>query len=96
LAGQIVHDDDVALSQFRDQNALDVSLKGASVDRAVEDERRDHASRRQASDESRRFPVAVRDADAESLAAGQRPCVRAMLVEAQVSSIKTSRRGDLT
>jgi hypothetical protein len=54
VAGQIVHDDDV---------------KGASVDRAVEDERRDHASRRQASNESRRFPVAVGDADAQSLAA---------------------------
>ena len=69
MAGQIVHNDDVALSQFRGQNALDVSLEGAAVDRAVEDEGRDHASRRQGGDEGRRFPVAVGDADAQSFAA---------------------------
>jgi hypothetical protein len=45
------------LPQFRGQNALDVSLEGAAVDPAVEDEGRDHASRRQAGDESRRFPA---------------------------------------
>jgi hypothetical protein len=68
VAGQVVHDD-VALSQFRDQKALDVSLEGAAVDRTVEDERRDHAPRRQAGDECRRLPLAAGDADAQSFAA---------------------------
>jgi hypothetical protein len=58
-----------SLSQFGGQNALDVGLEGAAVDRAIEDEGRDHASRRQAGDEGRRFPVAMRDADAQSFAA---------------------------
>jgi hypothetical protein len=69
VAGQIVDDDDVALSQFGGQNTLDVSLEGAAVDGAVEDEGGDHASRGQAGGESRRFPVAMGDADAQSFAA---------------------------
>ena len=64
-----VHDDDVALAQFRNKDALDIGLEGDAIDRAVEHERRDHAARGQASDESRRFPMAVRDADTQAFAA---------------------------
>jgi hypothetical protein len=69
VAGQVVHDDDVALTQFWNKDALDIGLEGVAVDRAIEHERRDHAARGQASDESRRFPMAVRDADTQAFAA---------------------------
>ena len=68
MAGQVVHDDDVALAQFRDKDALDIGLEGVAVDWTIENERRDHAAGGQAGDESRRFPVAVRDADTQALA----------------------------
>ena len=64
-----VHDDDVALAQFGNKDALDIGLKGGAIDRTVEHEGRGHAARGQASDESCRFPVAVRDADTKALAA---------------------------
>jgi hypothetical protein len=69
VAGQIVHDDNVALAQFANKDALDVGFEGVAIDWAVEDERRDHAVRGQASDESRRFPMAMRDADTQPFAA---------------------------
>ncbi len=43
-------------------------LRPLKAHRAVEDEGRDHASHRQAGDESGRFPVTMRDADAQSFA----------------------------
>ena len=64
-----VHDDDVALAQFGNKDALDIGLEGVAIDRAVEHKGRDHAARGQAGDESRRFPVAVRDADTQAFAA---------------------------
>ena len=67
VAGQV--DDDVALAQFGNTEALDVGLEGAAIDRTIEHERSDHAARGQASDESRRFPVAVGNADAQAFAA---------------------------
>jgi hypothetical protein len=69
VAGQIVHDDDVALAQLRHEDALDIGLEGEPVDRTVEHERGDHAACGQAGDKGRRFPVAVRNADAQALAA---------------------------
>jgi hypothetical protein len=75
-----VHDDDVALAQFGNKDALDIGLEGLAIDRAVEHGRRDYAVRGQAGDESRRFPVAARDADTQAFAAvggsgrGSEPC----------------------
>ena len=69
VAGQVVHDDDVALAQFGNEDALDIGLEGVAIDWAVEHEGRDHATGGQAGDESRRFPVAMRDADAQAFAA---------------------------
>jgi hypothetical protein len=69
VAGQIVHDDDVALAQLRPEHPLDLSLESETVDRAVEHERRDHAACGRAGDEGRRFSMAVRNAEAKALAA---------------------------
>ena len=69
VAGQVVHDDDIAHAQFGSKDALDIGLEGEPIDRAVEHERRNHAARRQAGDESRRFPVAVGNANPQPLAA---------------------------
>jgi hypothetical protein len=68
-AGQIVHDDDVALAQLRRKDALDTGPEGEPVDRGVEHEMRDHAACGQGGDEGRCFPVAVRNADAQAPAA---------------------------
>ena len=54
VAGQIVHDDDVALAQLRHEDALDIGREGEPIDRTVEHERRDHAACGQAGDEGRR------------------------------------------
>ena len=70
---------------------LDIGLESVAVDRPVEHEGRDHAAHGGAGDEGRGFPMAMRDADARRSPRRQRPCVRAMLVEAQVSSMKTKR-----
>jgi hypothetical protein len=48
---------------------LDIGLEGDAIDRAIEHEGRDHAARGQASDEGRRFLVAVGDADPQAFAA---------------------------
>jgi hypothetical protein len=69
VAGQIVHDDDVALVQFRDEDLLDVSLESETVDGSVDDKRRDEAAQRQGSNEGRGFPMSVRNADPQALTA---------------------------
>ena len=69
MAGQVVHDDNVAFAQFGNKDALDIGLEGVAIDRAVKHERRDHAARGQTGDESRRFPVAMGNADTQAFAA---------------------------
>ena len=67
VAGQVVHDDDVAGEQFGDEHLLDIGLEGVAVDRAGQDEGRDHAAHGQGADEGGRLPVAVREAHAQPL-----------------------------
>ncbi len=69
MARQVVHDDNVALAQFRDEDLVDVSLESETVDGAVDDERRDEAAQRQGSNEGRGFPVSERNADPQALTA---------------------------
>ena len=69
MAGKIVHDDDVALAQFRDEDLLDVGLESETIDGSVDDERRDEAAQRQGSNEGRGFPMSVRNADPQALTA---------------------------
>ena len=37
MAGEFVHDDDIARPQIGDEDLLDVGLEGVAVDRAVQD-----------------------------------------------------------
>ena len=56
MARQIIHDDDVAFAEFRNENLLHIGFKGEAVDRSVDDERGDEAAKREcASGSSRDF-----------------------------------------
>ena len=70
---QIVHDDDVAGSQFGTEHVLDISLEAGPVDGAVEHEGRHDAAKAQAGHQRRRLPVAVRHAHSQSLTARSAP-----------------------
>jgi len=73
VAGQVVHDDDVAGPQFRDQHLGDIGFESVAVDRPVKNEGRDEAAQRQSADEGRRLPVSMRHAHPKSLAASAAP-----------------------
>ena len=73
VAGQVVHDHDVAGPQLGDEDPLDVGLEGVAVDRAVEDEGRHDPVLPQPGHEGGRLPVAVRDAGAQALASRRPP-----------------------
>ena len=60
MAAEIVHDDDVARPERRHQELSDIGLEVFTVDRAVEDHRRDHAGAAQPP-ASRRQPMALPD-----------------------------------
>ena len=66
---QIVHDDDVALAQCRDQAFLQISQKDIPVHRAVDHEWRRDRVMSQACDEGCRFPMPVRRFAEKPLAA---------------------------
>ena len=68
VAGQIVHHDNVALPQRRDQELLHPSEECLAVDRAVDDAWRRHAVLAQGSNEGDCFPVTVRDCANQPLA----------------------------
>lgn len=57
VGGEIVHDDDVAGAQGRDQDLLDVDEEGFAVHGAVEDEGRDQAVAAQTGGEGGGLPV---------------------------------------
>lgn len=63
MTRQIVHDDNVAGSQARHENLVDIGLKADAVDRLVEDE--GGATDPESADERRRLPVAVWHASPE-------------------------------
>jgi len=62
VAGQVVHNDDVALTKIGDENVLHPGFKDRPVDRAIDDKRGDNAAVAQASDEGRRLVMPVRHA----------------------------------
>ena len=93
VASQVVHDDDVAAAQGRQQDLDDIGKEALAVDRAVEDARRGDLVMAQGGEEGE-----VRQRPCGTLASsrwplGQRPWRRVMLVLAQVSSMKTRRVG---
>ncbi len=69
VAGQVVHDHDVACLQLGDEDACDVGLERLAVDRAVEDEGRDEPARAQPGNKGRGLPVSMRYADPQALPA---------------------------
>lgn len=70
VAGQIVHDHDVARPEFGHENLVDIGLEGDAVDRPVEHEGRGDAAAAQSGNEGGRLPVPVRHADPQPLATG--------------------------
>lgn len=68
MAGEIVHDDDVAGRERGTQLLLDPSREGCSVDRLIEDERSIDPVAAQGGDEGHRLPVAIRHLGIEPLA----------------------------
>jgi hypothetical protein len=73
VRSEVVHDDDVSGLEFRDEDLIDIGLKRLAVDRSVENHRRCHSRQSERADESRRFPMAVRHAHAQPLAARRSP-----------------------
>lgn len=61
MGGQIVHDNDIARPQRRDQDLFDIGEKSGPVHRSVEDHGRGHPRQAERAGEGRRLPVAVRD-----------------------------------
>ena len=59
VAAQIVHNDDIARSEGRQQALFDISQEARPVDRAIEDTRSGHAVVAQRRHEGQRLPVAV-------------------------------------
>ena len=69
VRAKIVHDDDVAVPQGRDQNLLDVEKEGFAVDRPLEEPRSGNAIVAQSGHEGHGLPAAVRHLGVEALAA---------------------------
>ena len=68
MAGQIVHDDDVAGVEGRNKDLLDISFEPGAVDRSVQNHGRHHAAQTQPCDKRRRFAMPVREPHAQPLA----------------------------
>src|SRR5688572_7856579 len=60
MAAEIVHDDDVAGLEHRNELLLDIGAEAFAIDRAVEDAGRGEAIAAQRADEGQRPPAGVR------------------------------------
>ena len=70
MAAEVVHDDDVALRQDRDENLLDIGAKAFAVDRTVDDAGRGQSVAAQRRQERQGPPSAERRLGDEALASG--------------------------
>lgn len=70
MTSEIIHDDDIAGLQHRDELLLDIGAEALAVDRAVEDARRCKPIAAQRAQEGQRAPVAVRSQATQPLALG--------------------------
>ena len=70
MAAQIVHDDDIARGERRQQALFDIGQKAGAIQRAIEDTRSSHAVVAQRRHEGQRLPVAVRAGRPQPLAPG--------------------------
>jgi hypothetical protein len=60
VRAEVVHDDDIAVPQGRDQNLLDVEKEGFAVDRSLDEPRSGDAIVAQSSHEGHGLPATVR------------------------------------
>ena len=70
VAAQVVHDDDIARGERRQQTLFDIGQKAGAIQRAIEDTRSGHAVVTQRRHEGEGLPVAVRAGRAQPLAPG--------------------------
>ena len=89
MGGEIVQDDDVALSQGWDELGAHVGLEDRAVHRGVDDPRRGQPPAAQSSDDGLGLPVAKGGLGAKTFARGDAPA-RVIFVVVPVSSMKTS------
>ena len=61
VGAEVVHDNDIARLERRDEDLLDIDCEGIAVDRPVKHERCRDAVMPQASEECHRLPMAVRN-----------------------------------
>lgn len=103
MAAEVVHDDDVALRQDRDENLLDIGAKAFAVDWTVDDAGRGQSVATQRRQECERPPFSERRVGDEALASGA-SAIRADHIglgpepapaKAGVSSMKTSGLGSI-
>jgi hypothetical protein len=95
VRAQIVHDDDIARLQGRDQFGFHIGPEALAVDRAIEDPGRFNPVMTQGSDEGLGLPMAVRNDGLDPLATLAPATKRAMFVFVQDSSMNTSRLGSI-
>src|SRR6202167_6659593 len=87
VAAEIVHHYDVASAQARRQELRDVGEEAEAVDRPVENTGRGDPVVPQSGDEGQRLPMTMRHFVHQGWPTAHRPCLRVMLVLAQVSSM---------
>ena len=73
MAAEIVHDDDVARLQGRDEELLDIGEEAATVDRAIDDARRIDAIGAERGEKGQCAPMAVRHLGNEAFASSAAP-----------------------
>ncbi len=69
MAGQVVHDHDVARPELGDEHLTDIGVEGVAIDRSIEHHGRDQAGAAQARDEGGGLPVPERHARAQPFSA---------------------------
>src|SRR5690606_37354357 len=73
VAGEVVHDYDIAGLEFGHKHLLDIGFGGDAVDWSIEYEWRGNSGGSQAGDEGGRLPMAMRYADPQPLTTATAP-----------------------
>jgi hypothetical protein len=95
MGSEIIHDDDVARSQRRNEDLVDVLAEGLAIDRAIDEPWRLDAIMPKGSEEGHGRPAAMWHLGWEALTARAPAGSGAILVLVQVSSMKTRRVGSI-
>ncbi len=70
VRAEVVHHDDIAGFEYRDEQLLDIGFEALTVDRSVEDAGRGEPVAAQRAEEGERAPVAVRGESLEAFSLG--------------------------